>query len=181
MIVRICLIAILITSNLAAQMATFPSKQYFREQWTRPPLTVELTPPLRLEDYVAGGKLELSLRGYIELVMANNTDIALQKLTVVFAQNAVQRAFAPFDPSFQGTFNANRSNTPSNSLLEGASILSSLSQVANFRYVQTMENGIQYNVGFVGTKTANNSSFTNFNPSIQTNLQFSITQPLLRN
>jgi outer membrane protein TolC len=178
---RLLLPAIVVVSNLAAQTAAFPSVQYFRQQWRRPPLEVELNPPLRLEDYVASGKLELSLRAYIELVMANNTDIALQKLTVFTAQNAIERAFAPFDPAFTATFNASRSNTPSNDLLAGAAVVSNLSQRANFNYTQTMESGTLYQVGFLGAKTANNSAFTNFNPSITSNLNVQITQPLLRN
>ena len=178
---RILWFTFVVVARLGAQSALFPSRQYFREQWTRPPLQVEIQPPLRLEDYVAGGKLELSLRAYIELVIANNTDIALQKLTVLTAQNAIERAFAPFDPAFNAQFNATRSNTPSNNLLEGAAVLSNLAQRANFSYTQTMESGTQYTVGFLGNKSANNSSFTNFNPSIQTNLQFNMAQPLLRN
>ncbi len=174
-------LAFLLTGVLAAQNSLFPSRSYFRQQWTKAPLEVELQPPLRLEDFVASGRLELSLRSYIELVMANNTDVGIQKLTLLTAQNAIERAFAPFDPTFQGTFNANRSITPSNDLLAGASILSSLSQRANFSYNQQMENGTQYTVGFFGNKSANNSQFTNFNPSIQTNLQFTVGQSLLRN
>lgn len=170
-----------VVSSLTPQSPSFPSSQYFKQQWRRPPLEVELNPPLRLEDYVASGKLELSLRSYIELVMANNTDVALQKLTVYTAKNAIERAFAPFDPAFIGSFNTTRSNTPSNDLLAGATVVSNLSQRANFNYTQTMETGTQYQVGFLGSKTANNSAFTNFNPSIQSNLQVQITQPLLRN
>ncbi len=181
MIHRAFILILTLVPCLAAQSVLFPSASYFRQQWAKPPLQVELQPPIRLEDYVAGGKLELSLRSYIELVMANNTDVAIQKLTLFTAQNAIQRAFAPFDPAFVGTFNASRSNTPSNTVLEGASVLSSLNQQSNFRYTQTMESGTQYTVGFAGSKFANNSAFTNFNPSIQANLQFTVSQPLLRN
>ncbi len=178
---RILLLGVIMVGRLAAQNAAFPSREYFRQQWMKPPMEVELQPPMRLEDYVASGKLELSLRSYIELVLANNTDIAMQRLTVLTSQNAIQRAFAPFDPTFQANFNSSRSNTPSNDLLAGAAVLSSLSQRSNFTYTQTIENGTQYSVGFLGNKTANNSQFTNFNPSIQTNLNFSVSQPLLRN
>lgn len=181
MVYRVFLVASVVAAHLAAQSALFPSPQYFRQQWMRPPLEVELNPPLRLEDFVAAGKLELSLRSYIELVMANNTDIALQKLSVFTAKNAIERAFAPFDPAFVGTFNATRSNTPSNDLLAGASVVSNLNQRAFFNYVQTLENGTQYQVGFTGLKTTSNSAFTNFNPSLQANLQVQVSQPLLRN
>ena len=181
MTARLACLVLFVAARLAAQNAAFPSGTYFREQWTKPPLEVELPGPIRLEDFVVGGKLELSLRSYIELVMANNTDIAIQRLNVLLAQNAIQRAFAPFDPAFLGTFNSSRANTPSNDVLAGASIVSSLNQRANFTYNQMLENGTQYNVGFVGIKSASNSTFTNFNPSLQTNLQFNVTQPLLRN
>ncbi len=181
MIRRAFIFNILLATGLWAQIATFPKASYFREQWTRPPLEVELQPPSRLEDYVAGDKLELSLRSYIDLVMANNTDVAIQRLTVVTFQDAIQRAFAPFDPSFQGSFNSSRANTPSNDLLAGASIVSSLAQRAGFGYTQTMQNGTQYTVGFVGAKNTSNSAFTSFNPSIQTTLQVTVSQPLLRN
>ena len=53
----------------------------------------------RLEDFYFDGKMELSLRSYIELVMANTPDINLQKLAVFEQQNAIQRAFSPFDPT----------------------------------------------------------------------------------
>src|SRR5262249_52121489 len=154
----VAILGILTVIHLAAQSAAFPSRTYFREQWTRPPTRVELQPPIRLEDYVVGGKLELSLRSYIELTMANNTDVAIQRLTLFTAQNAVQRAFAPFDPAFQASFSSNRANTPSNDLLAGASVVSSLTQQANFNYTQTMENGTQYRVGFFGGKNGTNSS-----------------------
>jgi outer membrane protein len=181
MTVRLACLVLVVAARLAAQNAAFPSGTYFREQWTKPPLQVELPAPIRLEDFVVGGKLELSLRSYIELVMANNTDVAIQRLNVLLAQNAIQRAFAPFDPAFVGTFNSSRANTPSNDVLAGAAVVSSLNQRANFTYNQMLENGTQYNVGFVGNKAASNSAFTNFNPSISTNLQFNVTQPLLRN
>ncbi len=181
MTVRLACLVVVVAARLAAQNAAFPSGTYFREQWTKPPLQVELPAPIRLEDFVVGGKLELSLRSYIELVMANNTDVAIQRLNVLLAQNAIQRAFAPFDPAFVGTFNSSRANTPSNDVLAGAAVVSSLNQRANFTYNQMLENGTQYNVGFVGNKAASNSAFTNFNPSISTNLQFNVTQPLLRN
>src|SRR5258706_15931475 len=77
----------------------FPKPSYFRETFAAPPVSkVELLPPARLSDFVVAGKLELSLRNYLELVMANNTDIAISKLSVDTAKNAIVRGYAPFDP-----------------------------------------------------------------------------------
>jgi hypothetical protein len=41
---------------------------------------VELQPPLHFEDYVVDGKLELSLKAYLDLVMANNPNVSIQRL-----------------------------------------------------------------------------------------------------
>jgi hypothetical protein len=41
---------------------------------------VDLEPPVHLEDYVVEGRLELSLKSYLEPVMANNANISLRRL-----------------------------------------------------------------------------------------------------
>src|SRR5256885_17110606 len=76
----------------------YPKPAYFRETLVSPNLRIELRPPTRLADFVEDGKLELSLRAYIELVMANNTDVAITRLNVDTAKNAILRGYALFDP-----------------------------------------------------------------------------------
>jgi outer membrane protein len=168
-----------------AQISSFPKPSYFRETFARPITKVELKPPARLADFVIedkdGKKLELSLRSYLELVMANNTDIAVSRLTVDVAQNAITRAFAPFDPFATGRFTSTRSKTPSNDALQGAATLVTLQQPTFFSYNQLLSSGTNYNVSFSGLKSSTNSGFQNFNPAINSNLQFSFTQPLIRN
>jgi outer membrane protein len=169
------------TTSAFAQMSSFPRPDYFRETFSKTVRHVELQPPVKLQDYVAGDKLELSLKSYLELVMANNTDIAIQKLSVETAQNAITRAFAPFDPVATGRFVNTRTKTPSTQALEGASTLVTLSQPATFGYTQTLQNGTNYNVSFSGSKSTSNSGFSNFNPALNSNFGVSFTQPLLKN
>jgi outer membrane protein TolC len=179
---RLQLLATLLCAASAfAQLSSFPRPNYFRETFATTTPRVELQPPARLQDFVVSEKLELSLRSYLELVLANNTDIAIQKLSVETAKNAITRAFAPFDPIATGRFTSTRSKTPSNTALEGAATLVTLSQPATFSYNQTLQNGTQYTVNFNGLKTSTNSGFTNFNPALNTNFGVSFTQPLLRN
>jgi outer membrane protein TolC len=142
---------------------------------------VELQPPVRLQDFLVGGKLELSLRSYLELVMSNNTDIQYQKLSVETNKNAILRAFGAFDPSVTASFTNTRQKSPSTSALEGANTLSTLSQPASFAYSQTLETGTQYRATFFGSKSSTNSGFQNFNPALNSNLGINITQPLIRN
>src|SRR5260370_39612631 len=88
----------LVTSLSAQTEPYFPKPSYFRKHFARIVTHVELQPPVRLSDFVAGGTLELSIRNYLDLVMANNPDVGVQKLTVEFSRSAISRAFGIFDP-----------------------------------------------------------------------------------
>src|SRR5260370_36153004 len=88
-----------IVTSLSAQTEPyFPKPSYFRKHFARIATHVELQPPARLSDFVAGGTLELSIRNYLDLVMANNPDVGVQKVTVEFSRSAISRAFGIFDP-----------------------------------------------------------------------------------
>ncbi|HTQ55017.1 MAG TPA: TolC family protein [Bryobacteraceae bacterium] len=176
------LTAILFFADAAfGQLNSFPKPSYFRQTFSRPVTAVELRPPAHLQDYVIDGKLELSLRSYLDLVMANNTDIAIQRFTVSLAENAITRAFAIFDPLATGSFSSTRQTTPSSDSLQGASTLVQLSQPANFGYQGTLPTGLQYNFNFYAQKLSTNNGFYSYNPALSANLGFSFVQPLLRN
>jgi outer membrane protein TolC len=180
MLKRLTTLFLVLTLSLGAQFSTFPDKSYFREQWARAPLDVEIEAVSHIQDFLYDDKLELSLRAFLELAMSNNPDINLSKLAVFEEQNNIQRAFSPFDPTVTAGFNSNRSTTPSNDQLQGAAILSQLNQSGRFTYRQQLDTGTEYTVGYVGSKSASNSQFNNFNPSIRQSLAFTVVQPLLR-
>ena len=159
----------------------FPKPGYFRETLGSPNLHVELKPPTQIADFVVGGKLELSLRSYIELVMANNTDVALTRLLIDNSKNAILRGFAPFDPLATASFNNTRTKFPSTSALDAASTLATLSQPVNFGFNQTTQNGTTYNVSFAENKSTTNSGFASVNPQYFSSLSVNFTQPLIRN
>jgi outer membrane protein TolC len=153
---------------------------YFRQHFQTPQTRVELQPASHLEDFIVDGKLELSLHSYLELVMANNTDIQIQRVSLETYRNNVTRGYGIFDPSFVGSFSTTREKTPSTSALAGASLLNSLDQVSTFGYTQTLETGTQLTVGFNGTKYSSNDAFATVNPSLTTALNVGFVQPLLR-
>ena len=172
---------VLAVAPVGAQFATFPDGAYFREQWQSAPYAVEVESVARLEDHAIDGKLELSLRSYLELVMANHPDIQIQVLSVLESENSIQSAFSPFDPTLALNFNANRSTNPSQDVLQGGTVISSLRQNGGFTFRQTLDTGTNYQMTFTGLKSASSSAFRTFNPSIEDTLQFRIAQPLLRN
>src|SRR4051794_2849309 len=121
MLSRTLAIGFILTSGAFAQMSSFPKPQYFRETlFRKPEAKVELRDPVRLRDFVVGDKLELSLKNYIALVMANNTNIQIQMLSVETPKNAIQRAMGVWDPTARASFGSTRTKSAPSSALEGA-------------------------------------------------------------
>lgn len=163
------------------QYPTFGSKDYFSiafKSATEP--TITLAGPIKLSEYVVSGKLELSLRSYLELVMANNTDIQIQKLLVEPQRNAITRAFSIFDPALTANFNAQRSTTAATDLLQGATTLGQLSQPLNINYQQLLGTGTLITGGYRYSKLSTNSNLARLNPAFNSNIDLRFTQPLMR-
>jgi outer membrane protein TolC len=176
----LALFAVLAPLSAQSSDPFFPTPSYFKKHFSNTPTHVELEPPVRLNDFVRGGTMELSLRDYLGLVVANNPDVIVQRLTVQFNQDAITRAFAPFDPLLTASFSATRSITPTGTLLQGATTLNTLTQPLALGYNQTFETGTQLAVTYNDFKTSTNSSFSIYNPELSSSINFSVTQPLLR-
>src|SRR5437879_5530002 len=146
-------------------------------QKTAPPLA-----PLQdLQDHVSNGKLVLSLDDTIRLALANNTDVRLDHSQIDFAQNNLERAHSPFDPVATSSFADIRAKSLTTSTLQGASILRDLKQTTQLDYKETFLTGTGFQTAFNATKSSTDSSFNTVNPALSTNVQFTVSQPLLRN
>ena len=158
----------------------FGTKNYFATIFRRESTKFELQGPVRLEDYVSGGKLELSLKSYLDLALNNNTDIQIQRLFLEIPKNAITRSFSIFDPLFVTRLSSTRTKTASTDALAGASTLSSLSQPLTVNWQQIAPTGTQYSINYGASKSSSNSTFANLNPAFGSNVNLSFTQPLLR-
>jgi len=176
----LALLVLLTAATATAQFRTFPNRAYWNEQWSPAPYDVEIESIARLEDFVIDGRVELSLRAYLELVMANNPDVNLQKLAVYEQENAIARALSPFDPTFDASFNATRAQAPTSLATEGAAVRSTLGQIGRANYNQLFDTGTQFTTSYVTNRRSDNSAFATFNPSISQSLQVRLEQPLLR-
>jgi outer membrane protein len=181
MLFRTIFTGILVAAGAFAQLSSFPKPNYFRETFQKTQTHVELKNPVRLQDFVVGDKLELSLKNYLELVMLNNTDIQIQMLTLDMPKNAILRAFGAWDPLARASFSDTKTTLPSTSALDGAATLVSLSQPAQFSVSQTLPTGTSYTVGFDASKSTSNSGFSSFNPALSSSLSVSFSQPLIKN
>jgi len=134
-----------------------------------------------MREHLVDGKLHISLQDAVVLTLANNSNVRLQQLNIETAKYGILRAYQPFDPFAQGVFNTVRSTSPTFTELSGARTLSTLNQVTQINYSQTLQTGTNFQAGFSATKLSSNSTFNFFNPSIASSLNFQFTQPLLRN
>src|SRR5690348_15721420 len=155
------------------------------ERWlgvgTRQKPSPPLAPPQGLQDHVSNGRLVLSLDDTIRLALANNTDIRLDHSQIDFAQNNLGRAHSPFDPVATSGFADTRAKSLTTSTLQGASILSNLTQTTQLGYRETFLTGTSFQAAFNASKFSTNSSFNTVNPALSTAMQLTVTQPLLRN
>ena len=160
----------------------FGTPSFFRTHFASPYPRVQLQAPSRFNDFVVDSHLELSLRNYLELVLANNTDIAIQKLNIESPKNAITSALAIYDPTVTASFRSTRSTGTTTDVLEGDEERSiRLTQPLSVSYQQMLRTGTTYNVEFSGSKSASNSILTKVNPTLSSSMGFSITQPLMRN
>jgi outer membrane protein len=164
-----------------AQSAPFPSPKWFEEVVGRPQGATQIPGPDHLRDYVVEGKLHLTLEEAIQLALANNTAVRVDELSYESASFSILSAHSPFDPTFTSNFNASRSTTPQSTQLAGAQTLSSLGQSMSMNYNEKFQTGTSFNIGLSTSRNSSNSSFSTFNPSYFSSLNFSISQPLLQN
>jgi outer membrane protein len=168
-------------SNLLETPSFTSPKTWFKHHIQPDFPKIQLQGPTRLTDHQVDGKLELSLKSYLELVLMNNTDILIQKLGVEPQRNAITRAFSPFDPNVTTSFRSTRSTQLPTSSVAGGNTVTQLSQPFSLAYDQTLDSGTQFNLTYNFQKVATNSNNATFNPSLTSTMQMSFTQPLMRN
>jgi outer membrane protein TolC len=169
------------THTPTADSPVFGTPTYFKKIWNTPSPKLELRTPIRIGEFVREDKLELSLRDYLDAVLANNTEIQIQRLSIEQPRNAILRGHRIYDPLVTASFNSTRRETPSNDALAGANILNQLNQPFQFRWQQMLQTGTTMDVNFNTSKASTNNAFALFNPAINSGFNGLITQPLLRN
>jgi outer membrane protein len=166
-----------------------------------------LTNSPRISQLVQGGKLNLSLEDAISLALENNLDISVQRFTPWLAQANLLRtkaggaslgtgASSPvllgsapsggFDPilTSSATFVDETfpvTNPFTSGIGTGSSALSSLAEhesLFNFGYAQTFHSGTSISLSWDNTRESSTAANI-FNPYVQSQLSFTISQPLL--
>jgi outer membrane protein len=175
-----------LTLLLAVLPATSQTRETYRGLLNPRLLSNKLPTPEHLRDYLADGKLRLSLHDAVLLTLENNSNVRIEETQVEAAKFSLLRTYQPFDPALQGIFTVNRYSSPGDSQLQGvgasgAGTLNALTQLGQINYTQTFQTGTSLLVGINSQRLSTNNAFYFFNPSYNSAVTFQFTQPLLRN
>jgi outer membrane protein len=160
-----------------------------------------LTNSPRIEQLVQNGTLMLSLQDAISLALENNMAIQVERYVPWLDEVNLLRAksgingLVPYDPTVTGNLNLQDSVTPLNNPLFAGVIPTGTTTFTiaappafvqhignvNFQYNQYFPTGTQFQVGMTNNRTSTNfGSFNLYDPYLQSALNVTITQPLLR-
>src|SRR5215468_17868 len=155
--------------------------QSFHELLKPPLRSPKLSSPQHLQDYLRGGKLQLSLHDAILLTLENNSAIRVQESQVETAKFNLLHTHQPFDPIFESVAFANRYSYPGFSQIQGPGTFDQLSHQGLFTYIQTFSTGTNIQVQMNANRYSSNSGFYFLNPNWNTSLNLQFTQPLMKN
>ena len=123
----------------------------------------------------------LSLDAAVRLALENNPDIAVDRLEPVVAIGRVSQATAAFLPSVSGNFaRAHQVQPPSNLLVNaGGTVTDTFNSTLGVGQRLPWA-GTTFTLSWASSRQTTNSFFQSFSPNLGSTLQFSFSQPLLR-
>lgn len=126
-------------------------------------------------------EIPLSLEESIVKALKNNLNVAVEVLGPELASANLSRAKETFLPRFEADFGSQRSESPSTWWLQGSttSISENLDYSAGLS--QLLPTGGTLALSYSSLRSETNQLFSLINPYFRSALNFSLTQPLLRN
>jgi outer membrane protein len=161
-----------------------------------------------LDQMIKEGKLNISLQEAIDLALANNLDIAIQRYTPWVAEANILRTLSGtslaggsisaignipsqnFDPQVTTTLSMDDRVIPANNPVTAGlgggggsatsfATASSHTTIGNIQYTQGFHTGTSFSAAFNNTRASSSSSVIFFNPSVTSNFIFVGSQQLL--
>ncbi|HET7618583.1 MAG TPA: TolC family protein [Vicinamibacterales bacterium] len=126
--------------------------------------------------------LRITAEDAVRMAIEHNPDLAAVRYDVGISDTRVSEAQAAFLPSLQSGVRRNSELAPPTSFLVGAQGVQTNTWSGEFGLGQQLPwGGGSYSVGWSSARASTASLFSNFNPSITSTLQATVSQPLLRN
>lgn len=139
--------------------------------------TKAATPPDEVAIQPADGVVELSLEEAVEFALRRNLGLVVERYTRTQARLGVEQVLGAYDLLLGSTLSASDQTSATVSELNASEFNQ---QVWNFSLAQNTPLGGQLSVGWENTRQESNNRFATLNPSFDSNLTFSFSQPLLR-
>jgi outer membrane protein TolC len=157
----------------------------FLSRYHTPQIPLQAPPPAAspaptLADLTRNGAISLTTEDIVRLLLENNRDVIVNRLTPVSSLYQIGVLGRPFEPNFHAGASVSRTSTPSRSQLTGAASLSQLTHDYRVGVDQALQTGTEYSVDFDLNRNSSNSAFNTFNPSFNGAITYAVTQHVLR-
>lgn len=136
--------------------------------------------PQAIADLVRSGQLPLTMNDLINLILQNNLDIGVNRLSPLSFQYLIDSMYRPFEPTLHLQATVNRNTTPSTSILAGAANPSTLSGSYTVGFSQALASGTLVGIDATMNRNSSNNNFSTLNPSWQGSVRYAFTQHLAR-
>ncbi len=127
--------------------------------------------------FAEAARVEITLEEARALTLANNLDLQTALVDPTIAATVVTEEEARFEAVFTASFRETQTDQPTATTLAGSQIES---RNINAGVEAPLRTGGTLNIDWATTRTKTNNQFTFLNPAYDSDLSFSITQPLLR-
>src|SRR5262245_567425 len=139
----IWILSVLVTLVLGARPASAQSNfvEQFLNRYRPPVVTLPGTPSAagqELENVIRSGQLPLTVSDVINLMLQNNLDIGVNRLSPHYYDYLTGTLYRPFEPTLRLQATVSRNTTPSTSQLTGAPALSTLGGAYLLGFSQTL-------------------------------------------
>jgi len=129
----------------------------------------------------AGPNVELTLDEATARALERNLDIAVERLNPTIQEYNMERLRAAYRPTVTSTYGHRAVVQPPTSQLNGGTIVQNDTSTYNAGILQELPwTGGNVGISFNNSKQVTSNLFANFNPTFNSNLAATITQPLLR-
>lgn len=130
----------------------------------------------------SGPVRQLTVDEAVRLALEQNLSLRVERINPQIEDQNVLSARTAWAPTLNGNFFYNSTDTPPDSFLSGSQgTLKTDYYTGTTTIQQLLPWGTTYSLGWDARRSTTNSIFNTFDPTIRSNLDISVTQPLLRN
>lgn len=129
----------------------------------------------------AGPVRRIAVDDAVKLALEQNLGLQVERLNPQIADLSVAQAAAAWVPSFSTGISAGSTKSPANSFLSGGQTIEDGRVSTNASVTQLLRWGGSYAVTWDGSRSTTTNLFSNFNPTLRSNVGLRAVQPLVRN